>query len=134
MSSRGHRPKRSRFLLSAIKRYPNAAMELLDGPRTWTRNPEDDEDTIELGDGPLEVFHQCGVITSIGTATRSKGNIWRTNLDALSLIEEHIATRTRTPCGCSTGIRTVESGEVYTCRNDDCDERFDKETALEVVG
>lgn len=63
---------------------------------------------------------------------RCSGHLWGTSPTVYRWIQNNIDTET-TPCGCSTGIRTVEAGELYTCKADDCDETFDRETALEVV-
>ena len=64
-----------------------------------------------------------------------KGHLWRTSPAAGRwidcVISEDVVT---TPCGCSTGVRNLGDGETYTCTEDDCDCRFGRETALEVVG
>ena len=64
-----------------------------------------------------------------------EGYLWRTSPAAARwidcVISEDVVT---TPCGCSTGVRCVEAGEVFTCTSEACDCRFDRETALEVVG
>ena len=48
-------------------------------------------------------------------------------------IAENIDIET-TPCESATGVRCVEAGETFTCTDDDCDCRFGRETAAEVVG
>ena len=63
----------------------------------------------------------------------SDGHTWTTPEHVHEWIVANIDDPTTTPCGCSTGVRCVESGTTYTCLDDDCGCRFDRETALEVL-
>ena len=63
-----------------------------------------------------------------------EGHLWRTSPAAARWIDRVISEDVvTTPCGCSTGINNLGDGE-FTCTNDDCDSRFDRETAEEVLG
>ena len=66
--------------------------------------------------------------------TDASGYTWTTPEHVHEWIAERIDEPTTTPCGNSTGVRCVESGETYTCTDDDCDCRFDRATAEEVLG
>jgi hypothetical protein len=104
---------------------PDAALKLppaSDG--AWLRAD------IGIEQSALSAFHQAGAIEAVGSD--GNRNRWQTKQGVAEWVEDKIAGRTTTPCGCSTGIRTIEPG-TYTCRNDDCDETFGRETAEEVV-
>ena len=135
---RAHNPVKCRYLRNAIKRYPDDALRLHEAGVTtedeWTTNADDEHDTVELSMGALSVFEQSGAIEKISHRGYHTGNTWRICDGVRDLIEEDVVPRSRTPCGCSTGVITVEAGELYTCKNPDCDRTFDRETALEVVG
>jgi hypothetical protein len=85
---------------------------------------------IGLDHSDLAAFNRAGVIETVGGD--GNRNEWQTKQGVTEWVDDHIAGRTYTPCGCTTGIRTVEPG-TYTCRNDDCEETFGREAAEEVV-
>jgi hypothetical protein len=63
---------------------------------------------------------------------KGRGHLWGTAANCYRWVEENIES-TLTPCGNATGVRCVESGETYTCTDESCDCRFDRETAAEVI-
>jgi hypothetical protein len=90
-----------------------------------------------IGHATLSKFNAAGVVTKARSLAddpeyESDGHLWTVPAGVAAWIEQNVDS-TMTPCGCSTGIRTVTAGETYTCRNDECNETFDRETALEVV-
>jgi hypothetical protein len=114
------------FQSPALNSYPEAALQLPPAGETWTR------DDIDVPRGALKRFSQAGVIEKAGRDDHNRYR-WRTVVGVVEWVEDHIAGRSYTPCGCSTGIRTLEAGETYSCTNDDCDETFGRETAMEVM-
>ena len=63
---------------------------------------------------------------------RRDAHNWETNEDAWEFAQHFIEHSSFTPCG-HTGIRCIESGELYECTFDDCDETFGREVAEEVL-
>jgi len=63
-----------------------------------------------------------------------RGALWGADANCHAWIDANIDTTT-TPCGRSTGVRTIEAGEVFSCTAADavCDCRFDRATAEEVL-
>lgn len=89
-----------------------------------------------IGHATLYRFRAHGIVECgdrLDADVEYEGHWWRTNPTVYEYLHENYDEPTLTPCGCSNGIQCVEAGEVYTCQNDDCEETFDRETALEVV-
>jgi len=57
--------------------------------------------------------------------------VWKVTEAVDNWIDQHVPKPSLTPCGHTGVVNLGEEG--YTCQNDDCDERFDRETALEVL-
>jgi hypothetical protein len=115
----------SRSQAATLQGRPDAALALPDSSETWFRSD------IEIGHGALSTFSRTEIIEAVGSD--NSRTEWQTAQGVAEWVEDHLAGRTYTPCGCSTGIRTVEAGETYTCRDDECACRFGRETAEEVV-
>lgn len=111
---------------AAVQRYPMEAQKLPDVGEEWRR--------IEIGldQAALTTFHRNGVVERVRRDPQQvKRSIWQTKKGVTGWVEEHTSEPT-TPCGHATGIHTIEPG-TYTCTDDDCDCRMDRETAMEVV-
>ena len=80
----------------------------------------------------FNLFREVGVVAKRGHDADGR-QLWGVPPQIHRWIAKNVDIET-TPCGCSTGVRCVESGETYTCTDDECDCRFGRETALEVVG
>ena len=76
-------------------------------------------------------FRSAGILEKRGRDDEDR-RLWGVPPRVDRWIRNNVDTET-TPCGCSTGFRCVEAGETYTCTDDECDCRFDRETALEVT-
>ncbi|WP_254841106.1 hypothetical protein [Natronomonas marina] len=115
-----------------MRAHPNQALRLPDAGETWVARDHG------LGEAPLQEFRERDIIyvvgrTRAGGDARSAVNEWQTNPRAAAWIESHIEGFTRTPCGCSAGVRTVKRGSLFTCTADDCDARFSRLVAEAVV-
>ena len=114
----------------AMRRFDNDALKLPPNPEEWKAKE------VGIGHGALSVFHQSGIVETVGRYNTENGDarhLWRTKPGMVEWVDDNIAVLPRTPCGCSTGFRTISAGETYSCTNDDCDIRFDRETAEELV-
>lgn len=80
----------------------------------------------------VKKFSEHAVIERAERVETGDGFYWRTNPDMYRWLVDRKTPPETTPCGCSTGTRTLTAGETYTCTNPECDIRFDYETALEV--
>ena len=58
--------------------------------------------------------------------------LWRSDPSTYAWIEANLDVTT-TPCGRSIGVRNVRDEDAYTCLDDECDCRFDRETAEAVI-
>ena len=76
-------------------------------------------------------FREAGILEKRGRDDDGR-RLWGVPPRVDRWIAENVDTTT-TPCENATGFRCVEAGETYTCTDDDCDCRFDRETALEVT-
>jgi hypothetical protein len=112
-------------------------------PYEASQLPEPDEELRlsalrdRIGHATLYQFCSAGIIEQRRDCRNDdeydhSGHLWGTEPSCYRWVEQNIDTTT-TPCGNASGIRTVESGETYTCLDDDCGCRFDYDTALEVV-
>lgn len=94
-------------------------------------------DMLHGGASTAKQFSQHGIVEQKRRVTpnksSSKGHIWGTNPDVFGWIVDNLTRPDETPCGNATGIRTVEAGKVYTCTDEDCNCRFDRHIAEEVV-
>ena len=77
-------------------------------------------------------FRSAGILEKRGRDDEDR-RLWGVPPRVDRWIRENVDTET-TPCGNATGVRCVEAGETYTCTDDECDCRFGRETAAEVVG
>ena len=77
-------------------------------------------------------FRSAGILEKRGRDDEGR-RLWGVPPRVDRWIAENVDTTT-TPCANATGFRCVEAGETYTCTENDCDCRFGRETALEVVG
>jgi len=118
----------------AIRRHPTDADRLPQHPETWTCHD------VNVSRQALATFSRHGLINSVGMLSReehpggsSRIHRWQTTPDIAEFIDQYHHDNTLTPCGCSTGFRTLTSGETYTCRNTECTRTFDRETAEAVA-
>ena len=77
-------------------------------------------------------FREAGILEKRGRDDEGR-RLWGVPPRVDRWIAENVDTTT-TPCENATGFRCVEAGEVFTCTDDECECRFGRETALEVVG
>lgn len=119
-----------RFQIGAIQRYPEAAAKLPEHPEEWYNRD------VDLTVAQLEKFREAGVIQTVRVDydRSTRPYVWKTYPGVPRYAKRWLENQERTPCDNATGIRCVESGEVYTCTDDECDCRMDRETAEEVVG
>lgn len=114
--------------VSAVKRYPVVARKLPPFPEEWHANE------LNIPQAAIHVFAKNGVINKQATE-RVNGNtrcVWQTRDGLQAWVDRHLADDDgTTPCG-RTGVRNLGSGE-YTCSHDECDCRFGREVAEEVV-
>lgn len=115
-----------RYQFQAIRRYLNAALKLPDPDEEWTA------DEIGVKGGTITAWERSGVIQQVEPAGNDTNCVWETTPGARAYAHDIADGRTTTPCGNATGFRTIEPG-TYTCSSDDCDCRFDRETAKEVT-
>lgn len=84
---------------------------------------------VGLDGGAIRLFSQVGVIQKRGCEEdEAFAHYWETKQGVREWLDSRIENRDTTPCGHSTGIRTIEPG-TYTCTCEDCDCRMDRETA-----
>ena len=76
-------------------------------------------------------FRSAGILEKRGRDDEDR-RLWGVPPRVNRWIRENVDTET-TPCANATGFRCVEAGETYTCTDDGCGCRFDRETALEVT-
>jgi hypothetical protein len=117
-----------------VRRYLGHATDLPPHPETWACFD------VALPQRVLSAFSRHGVINSMGKIPAGEhpggsGDVhrWQTAPDITAYVDRYLAGVTMTPCGCSTGIRTIQSGETFTCRNTECNRTFDRPTALAVA-
>ena len=117
-----------------LRRYPAAARRLPAHPETFGHYE------VELSQGALATFSRGGIIRSRGTVApeehpggRKRATKWQTAPGVAGFVADRIDPRTWTPCGCSTGVRCVRTGTVYTCTDDSCGTRFSRRVAEAVV-
>ena len=127
-------PNLTRGQRQQLRRFPEAARRLPAHPDTWAHYE------LQLGQSALLAFSRPGIIRSVGTTDpadhpggRKRTTEWQTAPGVAAFVADKIDARTRTPCGHSTGVRTVRSGAIYTCTDDDCDVRFSRRVAEAVV-
>lgn len=113
-------------MASTLKRFQEAARKLPPSDETWLRVD------IEIGRGPQRAFSRAGLIKKIERKEHTTKHYWKTTQGVYDWIQRHIETQTYTPCGKSTGIRTIEPG-TYTCTHDDCECRMSRDEAEEVI-
>ena len=77
-------------------------------------------------------FREAGILEKRGRDDEGR-RLWGVPPRVDRWIAENIDIET-TPCANATGVRCVEAGETFTCTDGECDCRFDRETAAEVVG
>jgi hypothetical protein len=82
-------------------------------------------------------FRSAGIVVPVGDIgdehPDSDGQYWAMSADSHAYLHENYDEPTGTPCGCSSGFRTVTAGEEYTCQNENCTETFGPDTAREVI-
>ena len=89
---------------------------------------------IRLSTAAVKRFARAGVIQKVGKGNPKKNRaIWMTTPGVYEWVQDTIAGADRTPCQNATGIRNLGDGE-YTCLDEDCDCRMDRETVEEVFG
>ena len=117
-----------------LRRYPGVARRLPAHPETFGHFQ------IDLPQNALAAFSRVGVIRSRGTVApadhpggRKRATKWQAAPGVAAFVERNIDPRTWTPCGHSTGVRTIRSGTVYTCTDDDCEVRFSRRVAEAVI-
>jgi len=117
-----------------LRRYPRVARRLPPHPETFGHYQ------IDLPQDALMAFSRVGIIRERGTVApadhpggRKRATKWQAAPGVAAFVAANIDPRTWTPCGHSTGVRTIRSGTVYTCTDDDCDVRFSRQVAEAVV-
>ena len=61
-----------------------------------------------------------------------RGHLWGADANCYAWVEDNIDVEL-TPCGNAAGVRNLRDEAGYTCTDESCDCRFDRETAKEVV-
>lgn len=116
--------------VAAVKRYPEAAAALPPFPEKWLAS-----EISEVNQAAINTFAKSGVIQKQETE-RVMGNtraIWQTRDGLQEWLDRHVDEATETtPCG-RTSVRNVRGEDGYTCTHDDCDCRFSRERAKEVM-
>lgn len=74
---------------------------------------------------------KCNGIIEVAERNYGDPNVYRIPDIVRRYVEEHIEAPQTAPCG-NTGVRNL--GDEFTCSDDECGCRFDRETALEVIG
>jgi hypothetical protein len=117
-----------------IQRYPREARRLPAHPQTFGHYE------VGLPQDALAAFSRVDVIRSKGTVApadhpngRKRATKWQAAPGVAAFVAEKIDPQTWTPCGHSTGVRTVRSGTVYTCTDNDCEVRFSRRVAEAVI-
>jgi hypothetical protein len=117
-----------------IRAHADQAAQLPAHPETWACYD------VDLSQQALSTFSRHGIIESVATIPRSEHpsgttttNRWQTQPDVAAYVKEYQNSHTRTPCGCSTGFRTLTARQEFTCRNVECNRTFGREVALAVV-
>jgi len=117
-----------------LQRFPKAACRLPPHQKTWAQHD------LELPQDALAAFSRADIIRSVGRvdpgdhpSSRTRATEWKTASGVVTYAEKRLGGQTWTPCGCSTGIRCVETGSLYSCRDDDCDAQFGRAVAEAVV-
>jgi len=112
-----------------IRRYHMDARELPPRGEVWLSA------NIAISSNALNVFSQHGIIEKCRTedTDSTRAYRWETAAGVTAFVENNMTDVTRTPCGCSSGVRCIESGELYACVNDECDVTFPRDVADAVV-
>lgn len=111
---------------AALRRFMDDAKKLPDASEEWLRVDHD------ISRGALNSFHQTGIIKKLHVDEEElTRHYWRTKQGVHAWLEKRLENRTSTPCENATGFRTIEPG-TYTCTDDDCDCRMDRDTVEEV--
>jgi hypothetical protein len=98
---------------------------------------------VAVDHADLLVLKQCGAVRQAGVETVPVGDgsdtsphyRWETVPELYAWIRDNLTSESECPApGChSTGVRNPRGTEGYTCRNDECDVTFDRETAEELL-
>lgn len=116
------------FDSSVLHRYRFEALKLPPAEKRWLR--------IEIGlsHAALVAFHKAGVVEKLyRDETTPSRAYWQTAQGVHGYAQNRFGDLDTTPCGNATGVRTLEAGETYTCTDDACSCRMDRETAEAVV-
>jgi hypothetical protein len=108
-----------------VRRHHGIVIDLPPSEEGWTRK--------ELHLAAHEI-RKIAVLCDAIRQNEYQPTIWRLKPAVEDYLEDGLEHVTWTPCGCSTGVRTLEVGEIYTCCNDRCNVRFDRATAENVLG
>lgn len=109
---------------SALRRRFEDAVKLPPHGEEWLGKE------VGIGGGAIRLFSQVGVIQKCGYEDDDTyAHYWETKQGVRDWLESRIENRDTTPCGHATGIRTIEAGTTFTCTDDSCDCRMDRETA-----
>lgn len=129
MSTRSRRHDRCRQFDSAVlRRFRFEALKLPPAGDKWLRI-----DT-EIDHAALVAFHKSGVVEKLHRCDDNPTRAyWETAQGVYEYAQDRFGDLDTTPCGHATGVRTLEAGETYTCTDESCDCRMNRETALEVV-
>lgn len=87
---------------------------------------------VNYSQATLRTLSEKGHIQRTGTVDSGGAHVWRTDSATYAYVEKHLERNYETPCG-NSGVRCIDAGETYTCTADDCDCRFDRETAEQVM-
>lgn len=128
-TGRESRPTIPQPLSSWLQANPQAAHNLPDPDERWT--VREMESMAERTHAKLR--NHAGV-EKVGEERCDAGNgfvnVWQVSEAVAAFIDESVVEPSLTPCG-HTGV--VNLGDEYTCQTETCDERFGRETALEVL-
>ena len=117
----------SQIQASALQRRMNDAAKLPPHGETWIGNE------VGVDAGAIRLFSQVGIIQKRGYADEEAyAHYWETKQGVHEWLEKRLENRDTTPCGHSTGIRTIEPG-TYTCTYEDCDCRMSRDEAKQVI-
>jgi len=126
MSSETRAPARESSMQNSahriLKSHREYASRLPPTTETWAVSE------VGIPDNVMTKFRQYGIVHQVGTVGTSgeARYLYRSRPAALALVDG--LSEPATPCG-HCGIHCIESGEVYTCGFDECDEEFGRDAA-----
>jgi len=130
MSSETRAPARQASLQNSahriLKSHREYAERLPPATETWAVSE------VGIPDNVMTKFRHVGAVRQVGTVGTSGEARYRYRSEPAALALVDGLSEPATPCG-HCGIHCIESGELYTCGFDECDEEFGREVAWEEV-